>query len=173
MSLLEIIIIAIGLSMDAFAVSVSLGLSVQGAGYREMAAAGLSFGLFQALMPTAGYFLGLSFADKISAFDHWIAFGLLGIIGGKMIKDSFARHGAAKPAGNPFRPLNMLLLALATSIDALAVGITFAFFQAAIFAAALLTGLITGVISMGACKSGGFSAAVTRQRPSLPGVRYW
>jgi putative Mn2+ efflux pump MntP len=134
MTLLEIILIAIGLSMDAFAVSISIGLSVKKAGIKEMATAGLYFGLFQAIMPTAGYFLGIGFADKITAFDHWIAFALLCIIGGKMIKDSFEKEKENKKnCENVFQFYKMLTLAIATSIDALAIGITFAFFNVQIF----------------------------------------
>jgi putative Mn2+ efflux pump MntP len=151
----EIFLIAIGLSMDAFAVAISLGLSVKKAGLGEMTAAGLYFGLFQALMPLAGYFLGIGFADKITTFDHWITFVFLGFIGGKMIKDSLRQDDRQKDeGGNPFQFFRMLLLAVATSIDALAVGITFAFFDVQIGAAASLTGITTCVIAMSGVKIG-------------------
>jgi putative Mn2+ efflux pump MntP len=159
MVLLEIILIAISLSMDAFAVAISLGLSVKKAGLKEMAVAGCYFGLFQAIMPTVGYFLGASFSERITGVDHWIAFALLGFIGGKMIKDSFAqllpREEAREKAGeNPFRFFNMLSLAVATSIDALAVGITFALFEVSIITAAPLIGSITFVIAFCGVKIG-------------------
>ncbi|MDR3244539.1 MAG: manganese efflux pump MntP family protein [Elusimicrobiota bacterium] len=157
MSLLEIIFIAIGLSMDAFAVSISLGLSVKKAALKQMIIAGFYFGLFQAIMPVAGFFLGLNFAGKISAFDHWIAFILLGFIGAKMIRDSLS-HKESKSEirenENPFSFFKMLPLAFATSIDALAVGITFALLQVSIFKAALLIGAITFFISLLAVKIG-------------------
>jgi putative Mn2+ efflux pump MntP len=157
MTVLEIILIALGLSMDAFAVSISLGLSVKKAGLKEMAAAGLYFGLFQALMPTAGYFLGVGFADKITSVDHWIAFALLGLIGGKMIKDSFTVVKEAEAAGKEqaFRFQSMLPLAVATSIDALAVGVTFAFLGVSVVSSVSLIGAITFCVSFCGVKIGG------------------
>jgi putative Mn2+ efflux pump MntP len=159
MTLPEIILIALGLSMDAFAVSISLGLSVKKAGVKEMATAGFYFGLFQAIMPTAGYFAGVSFAEKITGIDHWIAFALLGLIGGKMIKDSFSREEERQELHepsreNPFGFFKMLPLAIATSIDALAVGITFALFKTSIFRAAALIGTITFLIAFSGVKIG-------------------
>ncbi|GHV66941.1 putative manganese efflux pump MntP [Spirochaetia bacterium] len=149
MGLLEIILIAIGLAMDAFAVSITLGLSVKNPKSREIVIPGLYFGLFQALMPVIGYFLGIYFAAKIQFLDHWIAFVLLGFIGGKMIKDSLSKEPEEKKRENPFGFIVMLVLAFATSIDALAVGITYAFFEINILQAALITGAITFFISSG------------------------
>jgi putative Mn2+ efflux pump MntP len=155
MTLLEILVIAIGLSMDAFAVSISIGLSVKKVGLREMAIPGLYFGVFQALMPAVGYFLGVSFAEKITGFDHWVAFALLGFIGGKMVRDSLAGEDKPREAREyPFGFLKMVSLAVATSIDALAVGITFALFKVQISMAAPLVGATTFVISMGGVKIG-------------------
>jgi putative Mn2+ efflux pump MntP len=170
MTLLEIIIIALGLSMDAFAVAITIGLSVKKAGLREMAIPGLYFGLFQALMPAAGYFLGIGFADKITGFDHWIAFALLGIIGGKMIKDSFAKE-KENPASqeNVFQFFKMLPLAVATSIDALAIGITFALFKVQIFIAAPLIGIITCAIAMGGVKIGNIFGIKFKSKAELAG----
>jgi len=153
MGLFEIILIAIGLSMDAFAVSIMLGLSVKKPKIREMVIPGIYFGFFQALMPFIGYFAGIHFAGKIQNFDHWIAFVLLGFIGGKMIKDSFSKD-EKKIDKNPFRFSAMLLLAIATSIDALAVGITFAFFEINIFTSIIIIGLTTFCISLGGVKIG-------------------
>ena len=147
MDLLEIIIIAIGLSMDAFAVSITLGLSVEKLKIKEVLIPGIYFGFFQALMPFIGYFSGIHFANKIQEFDHWVAFVLLGFIGGKMLKDSFSKD-EAKVNKNPFLFKTMLLLAIATSIDALAVGITFAFFEINIFRAIIIIGLSTFCISV-------------------------
>jgi putative Mn2+ efflux pump MntP len=170
MTLFEIIIIALGLSMDAFAVAISLGLSVKKAGPKEMAIAGLYFGLFQAIMPMAGYFLGISFADKITDFDHWIAFALLGVIGGKMIKDGFAKEKKTTATHeNVFQFSKMFLLAIATSIDALAIGITFALFNVRIFIASPLIGAITFVIAMCGVKIGNIFGAKFKSKAELAG----
>jgi len=147
MSIFEVIIIAIGLSMDAFAVSITLGLSAKEVRIKECLIPGLYFGIFQALMPLVGFFAGINFSDKIQNFEHWVAFIILGFIGGKMIKDSFSKDKEETPA-NPFHFVKMLVLAIATSIDALAVGITFAFFKLNIFLAVSIIGSITLVISM-------------------------
>ena len=153
MGLLEIILIAIGLSMDAFAVSITLGLTVKKPKIKEVLIPGIYFGFFQALMPLIGYFAGISFASKIQNLDHWIAFVLLGLIGGKMIVESFSKK--EKQANeNPFQFMKMLLLAIATSIDALAVGVTFSFFDVNIFKSIFIIGLITFGISIGGVKVG-------------------
>jgi putative Mn2+ efflux pump MntP len=155
MGFLEIVLIAVGLAMDAFAVSISLGLSVTKLRVRELITPGVYFGAFQALMPAIGYFAGTYFAQKIRNADHWIAFVLLGFIGGKMIKESFSgKEGAEKRAEYAFGFSKMLVLAVATSIDALAVGITFAFFEVNIFKAILITGMITFFISLCGVKIG-------------------
>ena len=153
MKLLEIILIAIGLSMDAFAVSITLGLSVEKPRAKEILTPGIFFGFFQALMPTIGYFAGTYFAAKIQEFDHWVAFVLLGIIGGNMIRESLSKK-EEESNENPFQFIKMLGLAIATSIDALAVGVTFAFFKINIFMAAIIIGSITFIISMAGVKIG-------------------
>lgn len=136
--------------MDAFAVSITLGLSVKKPKPAEILIPGIYFGFFQALMPAIGFFLGTYFANKIQFLDHWIAFVLLGFIGGKMIKDSFAKgQEEEKSNEHSFGFIKMLILAFATSIDALAIGITFAFFNVKIFMAAIITGVITFCISTG------------------------
>ena len=153
MGLLEIIIIAIGLSMDAFAVSITLGLAVKQPKIKEFLIPGIYFGGFQAIMPLIGFFAGTLFAGKIQSSDHWIAFVLLAIIGGKMIWESFSKE-EKKVNETPFQFIKMLLLAVATSIDALAVGITFAFFEINIFLAIIITGVITFCISVAGVKIG-------------------
>ena len=153
MNLIEIILIAIGLSMDAFAVSITLGLSVKRPKLKEFLTPAIYFGFFQALMPLIGYFAGIYFAHKIQHVDHWVAFVLLGFIGGKMIKESFTKE-EKKTTKKPFQFKTMLLLAIATSIDALAVGITFAFFEINIFKAIIIIGLITFGISIIGIKIG-------------------
>jgi putative Mn2+ efflux pump MntP len=151
--ILEIIIIAIGLSMDAFAVSITLGLSVKKTTIKAILIPAIYFGSSQTLMPLIGYFAGINFAHKIQDLDHWIAFALLEIIGGRMIKESFSKKEDTTNE-NPFKPVRMLLLAIATSIDALAIGITFSFFGTNIFMAIAIIGLITFCISIGGVKIG-------------------
>jgi len=153
MGLFEIILIAVGLSMDAFAVSVTLGLSVKKPTVKEVLTPGVYFGLFQAVMPLIGYFAGIYFANMIQNSDHWIAFLLLGFIGGKMIKDSYSKE-EKKIDKKPFRFRTMVLLGIATSIDALAVGITFAFLKTNIFKAILIIGFTTFFISTFGMKMG-------------------
>ena len=126
MGFIELLLIAVGLSMDAFAVSVCKGLSVKKVGVKHAALAGLYFGGFQFLMPVIGYLLGFRFESVIESIDHWVAFVLLAFIGGNMIKESF---GKAEELNDDFGVKTMLLMAIATSIDALAVGITFAFLE--------------------------------------------
>ena len=122
----ELFLLAFGVSMDAFAVSICKGLAVKKAGLREMGTCGIWFGGFQALMPLIGYFLGALFYDAISAFDHWIAFGLLAIIGGNMLKEALSKCDCCEDHNDDLRFKTMFVMAIATSIDALAVGISLA-----------------------------------------------
>ena len=144
MRLAELMVIAVGLSMDAFAVSVCKGLSVRKLQIRHALLAGLYFGGFQFLMPVLGWLLGYRFEALITSVDHWIAFGLLGVIGVNMSRESFSD---AEKLDDDFAFRAMLPLAVATSIDALAVGVTFAFLAVRILPAALLIGLTTFVLS--------------------------
>jgi putative Mn2+ efflux pump MntP len=139
--------------MDAFAVSITLGLSAKNPKIIEILIPGFYFGFFQALMPLIGYFGGTYFARYVQSLEHWVAFVLLGFIGGKMIKDSFSKD-EEKTDTHPFQFMKMLLLAIATSIDALAVGVTFAFFKLNIFTAILIIGLTTFCISTAGVKTG-------------------
>lgn len=127
MGFIEIILIAIGLAMDAFAVSVCKGLSMNKMNWKNAIIIALYFGFFQALMPLIGYFLGFNFEQSVKSIDHWIIFILLSIIGGNMIKESFSAEQEKKNDKIDFK--TMVILAIATSIDALAVGITLAFFN--------------------------------------------
>lgn len=136
MSLIELFLLAVGLSMDAFAVSVCKGLSMQTMRLKHAFVIGLYFGGFQALMPWLGYLLGIRFQGAIKTYDHWIAFILLGIIGFNMVKESLEQDTESCDASVDVR--TMLLLAIATSIDALAVGVTFAFLEVRIFPAIAL-----------------------------------
>lgn len=150
MHLSELIIIAIGVSMDAFAVSICKGLSVRSLQPKHACLTALWFGGFQALMPLIGYFLGVSFADFVSSVDHWIAFVLLGLIGGNMIKESFSKDECDYSPDFSFK--TMLSLAVATSIDALAIGVSFAFLRVNIWTSVLIIGLTTGAFSaLGVC----------------------
>lgn len=149
MELLTLIAIAIGLAMDAFAVSIGKGLSVQRIEPRHTMSVGLWFGGFQALMPLVGYFLGVSFASLVQNIDHWIAFILLGIIGFNMIREAMSKDECeCENSNSDFTPRKMLLLAIATSIDALAVGVSFAFLGVNIWQAVMMIGVITMIISM-------------------------
>ena len=146
MELAELLIIAVGVSMDAFAVSICKGLSVQNVRLKHAGLTALWFGGFQALMPLLGFFLGVSFADFVSNVDHWIAFILLGIIGFNMIKESF--HKDEDCCVDPdFSLKTMLAMAVATSIDALAIGVSFAFLKVNIWYAVLFIGMTTAAFS--------------------------
>jgi putative Mn2+ efflux pump MntP len=168
MKLFEIILIAVGLSMDAFAVSITLGLSVKKPKAKEIIIPGVFFGFFQALMPIIGYFAGTYFAGKIQEFDHWIAFVLLGIIGGKMIKESLSKK-EEETNEDYFQFMKMLVLAIATSIDALAIGVTFAFFNINIFKAAIIIGSITFFLSMIGVKIGNIFGAKFKSKAEFIG----
>ena len=158
MGLIELLIIAIGLSMDAFAVSIGKGLSVKKLKLSHALSVGLWFGGFQALMPLLGYLLGSTFAEIVSAFDHWIAFALLLLIGINMIKESLEKDDdecdCNKKQKNSFAFLTMFTLAVATSIDALAIGITFAFLKVAIIPAIITIGITTFLFSVAGLKIG-------------------
>lgn len=146
MGILELLILAIGLSMDAFAVSVCKGLAMKKLEFKNMAIVGLWFGGFQALMPTIGYFLGVQFKNQITAIDHWIAFVLLGIIGVNMIKEACSKDDEEEVKAN-MDVKTMFMLAIATSIDALAVGITFAFLSVNLVHAVTFIGITTFILS--------------------------
>jgi putative Mn2+ efflux pump MntP len=151
MKIIEIIALAIGLAMDAFAVSICKGLSVKKVQVKHYFITAAYFGGFQALMPLIGYLLGISFQNMISNIDHWVAFVLLTIIGINMIKESFSKE---ENVNDSFSFKEMLPLAIATSIDALAVGVTFAFLKVNIILAVVLIGVITFVFSMLGIKIG-------------------
>lgn len=161
MSLSELFIIAIGLSMDAFAVAVSKGLSMRRINIKKAGIVGLYFGTFQAGMPLIGYFLGVRFQDKITSIDHWIALLLLVVIGINMIRDSkkskqeiISGSSFAQSVDDSLSFRNMSVLATATSIDALAVGVTFAFLKVNIVPAVSFIGIITLILSMIGVKIG-------------------
>lgn len=152
MDLLSLFLIAVGLSMDAFAVSVCKGLATPMYKLKYSMICGAWFGGFQALMPAVGYLLGVNFKKYITAIDHWIAFVLLALIGFNMIREALKNDDEG--ADPSFTAKSMSLLAVATSIDALAIGITFAFLDVNIVAAVLFIGVCTFVISAAGVKIG-------------------
>ena len=152
MGIIELIVLSVGLAMDAFAVAVCKGLSMSKMKWKNACIIGIYFGLFQAIMPFIGYILGISFQDKICSIDHWIAFILLGVIGLNMIKEAISKENEKQNDSIKFK--DMLILAIATSIDALAVGITFAFLNVNIWVAISLIGIITFAISIAGVKIG-------------------
>ena len=167
MGLLELFILAAGLSMDAFAVSVCKGLAMPKITLKRTLTVGLWFGGFQALMPAAGYLLGVQFRDKITAVDHWIAFILLGLIGANMIKE--ACSGDCEEENESLDIRTMFLLAVATSIDALAVGITFAFLDVHLLAAVFFIGITTFTLSAAGVKIGNVFGTRYKAKAELAG----
>lgn len=170
MDIFSLFLLAVGLSMDAFAVSICKGLALKKIRFSHALTVGLWFGGFQALMPVIGYFLGSQFKDAIAAYDHWIAFGLLALIGGNMIREAlFDQDEPETDSALSFR--SMLLLAIATSIDALAVGVTFAFLDVNIWTSVALIGVTTCVLSMIGVKVGSvFGAKYEKKAEFLGGV---
>ena len=147
MDWIQLVPIAVSLSMDAFAVALCKGLCMRRINYGHAGFIALAFGGFQALMPVIGWFLGKQFEQYITPVDHWIAFVLLGYIGGKMIWDALHEEETQCPVDGRLNVKEVLVMAVATSIDALAVGITFAFLQVNIVPAACSIGAITFVLS--------------------------
>ena len=167
----ELFLIGVGLSMDAFAVSICKGLGMSRLNMRQAVVISLFFGGFQALMPLIGWALGSQLADLITPIDHWIAFALLAFVGGKMLWDAFreddGEDGEAKDAKLDLKEL--LMLAIATSIDALAVGITFAFLQAAIVPSVTIIGVTTFVLSFVGVAVGHFFGARFEKPATIAG----
>ncbi len=168
MSTFELFALAVGLSMDAFAVAICKGLSVKKLSPKHAIVTGLYFGGFQALMPLIGYFLGRYFKQLIVSVDHWIAFVLLGIIGFNMIKESME---SAEKLDDSFSPKAMLPLSVATSIDALAVGVTFALMSVNIYSAVSFIGVITFSFScVGVCIGRVFGAKFKSKAEAFGGI---
>ena len=168
MNLIELFVLAVGLSMDAFAISVCKGLAIPRITFRECALAGIWFGGFQALMPAVGYFLGKNFTEYITSVDHWITFVLLSLIGLNMVWESLSRK-EEECQNASLAPQEMFVLAVATSIDALAVGITFAFLNVNILAASAFIGATTFVLSAAGVKVGAVFGARYKSRAELAG----
>ena len=173
MGFIELLLVAVGLSMDAFAVAVCKGLSVQKLRWKHYLAVGLWFGGFQALMPTVGFFLGALFADAIEAFDHWVAFALLAIIGINMLKEALEKKDES--GDNPEKDADlsvktMFLMAVATSIDALAVGISLAMVGSVnIWLAAAFIGICTCLLSALGVKIGNVFGSRYEKKAELAG----
>lgn len=180
MTLFNLVLIAVGLSMDAFAVSICKGLAMKKISFQKALIVGLWFGVFQGGMPAIGYLLGINFEKYITAIDHWIAFILLAIIGGNMIKEALSKE--EEKASDSLAVKEMFLLAIATSIDALAVGITFAFLQEdpienaglltqniTIVPSVLIIGTITMVLSMVGVKIGNVFGLKYKSKAEITG----
>ncbi|MCH5341051.1 MAG: manganese efflux pump [Acetatifactor sp.] len=167
MSLLTLFITAVGLSMDAFAVSVCKGLAIKKITFKKAFIIGLWFGGFQALMPLLGYLLGSQFKQSVEAIDHWIAFVLLVLIGINMIKEALSKD--EEKTDDSLSIKNMFLLAIATSIDALAVGITYAFLQVDIVPAVSFIGATTFTLSAAGVKVGNVFGMKYKSRAELAG----
>ena len=169
MGFFELFLLAVGLSMDAFAVSICKGLSMTKATVKEGAICGAWFGGFQALMPLIGFFLGTLFADAIVSFDHWVAFGLLAIIGINMLKEAFSKEEEGC-CGCDMSFKTMLVMAIATSIDALAVGISLAMAgDVNIWIAILLIGVTTFTLSGVGVKIGNVFGSRFEQKAQIAG----
>lgn len=169
MNFLELIILAIGLSMDAFAVAIGKGLSMKKSDFKKALIVGLYFGGFQAGMPLIGYLLGTQFESKITAIDHWIAFALLSFIGINMIREALSDDDddEADTASLAFK--NMIILSIATSIDALAVGVTFAFLKVNILFAVTTIGICTFLLSAMGVKLGSVLGNKYKSRAEILG----
>ena len=167
MGLIELFLIAVGLSMDAFAVSVCKGLAMPKCTFKKAAIVGLWFGGFQAWMPAIGYILGAQFQEAIASIDHWIAFVLLALIGGNMIHEALDNDEEEADASLDVKP--MFLLAVATSIDALAIGITFAFLKVNIIPAVCFIGIVTFIISFAGVKIGNVFGARYKNKAEIVG----
>lgn len=167
-----LLLMGVGLAMDAFAVSICKGLSMRKVNKKQCLVIGLFFGGFQALMPFIGWVLGSQFEQYITSIDHWIAFILLGFIGGKMVVEAIREKDEAVEVGKMDPPLDlkeMFILAIATSIDALAVGITFAFLQVPIVEAISIIGITTFVISVIGVYAGNFFGNRYKKKAELAG----
>ena len=166
MSLISILILAIGLSMDAFAASICQGLQIKENNIKNTISIGLCFGIFQALMPIIGYFLASSFANSIKAIDHWVAFILLFIIGFQMIRES---KDASCEISHGLSLKSLFSLGIATSIDAMAVGVSFAFLNVNIFSSSTIIGITTFILSSIAFKIGNKLGMKSKQISELIG----
>lgn len=163
----EIILLGLGLAMDAFAVSVCKGMAIQKLTLKKALIIGLWFGVAQAVMPILGFILGVQFREIIESFDHWIAFALLLFIGGKMIWEGVRNQEEGED--DSLRFSKMFLLAVATSIDALAVGITFAFLKVEVFSSSAIIGGLTLLCCVAGCYVGRFFGNKLKNKAEIAG----
>jgi putative Mn2+ efflux pump MntP len=168
MNTLEMIMIAVGLAMDAFAVSIAAGTSGRLAGKRATFRLAFHFGLFQAMMPLIGWYAGSRIAHLISAFDHWVAFGLLLLVGGRMIMASFQSEAETFDK-DPSRGFSLVMLSVATSIDALAVGLSLAMINISIWYPCAMIGIITAGLSVVGIQAGKYFGKTLGSRMELIG----
>jgi len=169
MNSIELFILAVGLSMDAFAVAICTGLTMEKVNIKKALIVGVYFGVFQAGMPLIGYLLASLFAESVIVYGNWIAFVLLTFLGGKMIFDCLKNDNKTDTREQSLRLAAMLPLAIATSIDALAVGVSFAFLQISIVPAVILIGITTLVISMAGVKIGNIFGTKFKSKAQLIG----
>jgi len=169
MTILELVILAVGLSMDAFAVAVCKGLAMENVTFKKACIVGLWFGGFQALMPLAGYFLGTQFQNVISAYDHWIVFILLSLIGINMIKEALTKGDCCDVESGSLALRPMFMMAVATSIDALAVGVAFGSLRVDIIPAVSFIGATTFTLSFIGSKAGGVFGMKYKSKAELAG----
>ena len=171
MSIVELFLIGVGLSMDAFAVAVCQGLCMPKLNLRQGGVIALYFGGFQALMPLIGWFLGSQFAGYIQSFDHWVAFVLLALIGGNMVREALSpeEEGTSCAVNSKLDHKKLFMMAVATSIDALAIGVAFAFMDVLILPAVSLIGCTTFCLSLVGVVVGNFFGSRYKKRAELTG----
>ena len=169
MGFAELFLLAVGLSMDAFAVAIGIGLGMAKRDSKKALTVGLYFGFFQAAMPLAGFLAAKRFAAYVTAYSHWIAFALLLFLGGKMIVESLKKESGEGQSPPSLAPSRMLPLAVATSIDALAVGVSLAFLQTGIIPAVSFIGLVTFAISAGGVFIGSIAGAKLKSKATFAG----
>mgnify|MGYP000211114921 CR=1 FL=1 len=167
--MVEIFLIAVSLALDAFAVSVSSGIAIPGFGWKQAVKMGLWFGTFQFAMPLAGWLLGSSVSGYIEAVDHWVAFGLLALIGGRMAWGAVRGGGDEEEAPADLSAKRLCLLAIATSIDALAVGVSMAFMRVDVLCSAIIIGIVAFVLSVVGGLAGRRLGSLFQQRAELVG----
>jgi putative Mn2+ efflux pump MntP len=167
--LISLFLIALGLSADCFAVALSSGISTKSQSWMKALRVALSFGLFQALMPTIGWFVGRTVIDFISGFDHWIAFALLGFVGGRMIFESFHESEEENNSRDISRGWTLIVMSLATSIDALAVGLSLAFMDVSVALAAPVIGIVAFGITLLGFQTGKRAGKLMGKRAEIIG----
>lgn len=165
MNILTILGIAVALAMDAFAVAIATGVSLKDISFRQTFRLSWHFGLFQALMPIIGWFLGASIQAYIEKYDHWLAFGLLALVGGNMLREAFAATEEETQKKDSTKGLTLVVLSLATSIDALAVGLSMSLLQVSIIYPAIIIGIVAGLFTIAGLHLGKKAANLTRLSP--------